>query len=259
MTAPGALRVAYRSYRYWRRFPLASLFGTLLQPLLYVGAMGIGVGALVDDRNDASALGGSGYLAFITPGLMVTSAMMIAATEMMWPLLDGFRWGRGFHAAAATTISPAQLADGTVVWVAARALSGAAAVALVVVWFDEVRTPALIPAAGIAAVAALAVAAPIGAWTATRDRDVSMPVIMRFGLFPMFLLSGAFFPIAQLPVWARAVAWATPPFHGIELARGLTIGGLDGAAALGHVAVLAAFLGGGYAAMRVTFRRVLHR
>ena len=72
----------------------------------------------------------------------------------------------------------------------------------------------------------------------------------------MFLFSGTFFPISQLPTWLQVVAYVTPLYHGVALCRDLTLGQVDWAD-LGHVAYLAAMILIGYAAGRRTFARRL--
>jgi lipooligosaccharide transport system permease protein len=57
---------------------------------------------------------------------------------------------------------------------------------------------------------------------------------------PMFLFSGTFFPVDQLPGWLQPIAWLTPLWHAVELCRGATTGSISLGAALGHLAVLAA-------------------
>ena len=76
----------------------------------------------------------------------------------------------------------------------------------------------------VAMLTGLAFAIPIEAWTITRTRDSSFPMIYRFGMIPLFLFSGTFFPITQLPGWLQPVAYATPLWHGVTLCRDLTLG-----------------------------------
>lgn len=260
MSTPGAVRAAGLHYAYWRRFKASTLVGVLLHPLLYLGAMGIGVGALVDARESSgAALGGLSYLAFIGPGVMVASAMLATSTELMWPVMGGFRWERSYHGMAATSLTSGQIVGGTALWTAARGMLGAAGVAVVLLAFEDTRTAGLLAAVPAAVLTGSATGLPICAWVATRERDVSLPMIMRFGIFPMTLLSGAFFPVEQLPRFAELIARATPPHHGIELARGAVAGGLDAAAVAVHLAVLVAFTLGGLIASRLTFARQLYR
>ena len=74
----------------------------------------------------------------------------------------------------------------------------------------------------------------------TRQKDTSFAVLFRFGLIPLFLFSGTFFPITQLPVWIRPVAYVMPLWHGVALCRALSLGTADLGGALIHVGYLAA-------------------
>jgi lipooligosaccharide transport system permease protein len=102
----------------------------------------------------------------------------------------------------------------------------------------------------------IAFAAPVSAFAATQDKDSSFSTLYRFAIIPMFLFSGTFFPISQLPAWLQLVAYVTPLYHGVALCRDLTLGQV-GWADLGHVAYLCALVAIGYAAGRRTFARRL--
>jgi lipooligosaccharide transport system permease protein len=95
------------------------------------------------------------------------------------------------------------------------------------------------------------------AFSATRETDKSFVVLYRFGIVPLFLFSGTFFPVAQLPGWLQVVARCTPLYQGVSLCRGLVLGHLGGWDALGHAGYLLVMLGGGVLAARVTYRRRL--
>ena len=82
----------------WRAWKSSALL-SMLQPLVFLGGMGFGVGALVDERSGSTAaLGGLGYLAFLGPALMATTAMQTATFEASYPVMDGFKWRRAFEA-----------------------------------------------------------------------------------------------------------------------------------------------------------------
>ena len=86
MATPGSVRVAFWHATVFRRFWVSNLLASFFQPMLYLLGLGIGVGALVDSTAGSNELlGGVSYVAYIAPGLMVTTAMMVAATESMWP------------------------------------------------------------------------------------------------------------------------------------------------------------------------------
>jgi len=99
----------------------------------------------------------------------------------------------------------------------------------------------------VAALCAVAFAAPLSAFSITQESDVSFPIIMRLVILPLSLFSGTFFPLDNLPAGIRPIAWATPLWHAAELARGATTGSIGLVTALAHLAVLAGFIGVGAA------------
>lgn len=258
MSTPTAVRVWESQLVAYRRIWRAHVIGAFVQPLLYMLGMGLGVGALVD-RGDQSAelLGGISYFAFLAPALLATTAMMSGGQQALWEVLDGFIWSNQYRAMSATPLSPGEVADGVALWHATRVAIAAAGVAVVLALFDDTRSIGLAPAVGAAVLTGLAFGLPITAWSATRDGDTSFPAIIRFGLIPMFLFGGAFYPVDQLPDWIEPVAVVTPLWHGVQLCRGFVVGGLGPGAAVGHVLVLVAFAGAGWIACRVAFTRRL--
>ncbi len=103
----------------------------------------------------------------------------------------------------------------------------------------------------------LAFAAPICAYSATQDREVGFTSLYRFVIVPLFLFSGTFFPITQLPGWMQVVAYATPLFHGVSLCRDLTLGHVAWWPDLGSVAYLVSLVVGGVVMARRTFAKRL--
>ena len=226
--------------------------------MLYLLGMGVGVGALVDEgASSAEMLGGVDYFAFFAPALIATTAMMVVAQEAMWPVMDGFTWSNAYRAMAATPLRPGDVAAGTGLWHATRGALAAGGVAIVLVLFDATRSWGLLLAVPFAVLTGMAFAGPITAWSSTRESEQSFPAIMRFGIVPMFLFAGAFYPIDQLPDWLQPVAYATPLYHGVELCRGAVLGTLGVADAVVHVAVLAAFWLAGLLVCERTFARRL--
>jgi lipooligosaccharide transport system permease protein len=110
----------------------------------------------------------------------------------------------------------------------------------------------------VAMLTGLAFAAPIEAFAVTRNKDGSFAMLFRFGMIPLFLFSGTFFPLTQLPGWIRPVAYATPLWHGVALCRSLSLGTASPGGALVHVGYLAAVAAIGVAVGRRTYRRRLY-
>jgi lipooligosaccharide transport system permease protein len=76
--------------------------------------------------------------------------------------------------------------------------------------------PALLTGLGFAAI--------VTAYTARLKDEQGLSALFRFAIMPLFLFSGTFFPLSQLPGWTQPVAYATPLFHGVSLCRGLALG-----------------------------------
>ncbi|MET0908794.1 MAG: ABC transporter permease [Ilumatobacteraceae bacterium] len=260
MSTPPALRVWENNFAIYRRIWRSNLLGSFVQPLLYLLGMGVGVGTLVDaDAGSTATLGGVDYFAFLAPALLATTAMMVVTQEALWPVMDGFVWNNAYRAMTATPLRPADVAAGVSAWHATRAALAATGVALVLVLFPATRSWGLVLAVPFAVLTGLAFSGPVMAWSSSRDSggDHSFPVILRFGIVPMFLFAGAFYPITQLPDWLQVVARATPLYHGVELCRGALLGTLGVGAAAVHIAVLLAFWLAGFISCRHTFERRL--
>lgn len=258
MATPAAVRVWSRDLAFHRRIWRSNALAALVQPLLYLLGIGVGVGALVDANVGSDALlGGVSYFAFYASALLATTAMFTAAQQSLWPTIDGFVWSNAYRAMTATPLEPADVVGGIALHHATRTAIGASGVAAVLALFDETRSWGLVPAVPAAVLCGLAFAMPITAWTSTRTTDASFPAILRFGIIPMFLFGGAFYPIEQLPGWLQPVAWLTPLWHGVALCRGLVLGGLSVGAAVLHAGVLLGVTAAGVAVCRITFTRRL--
>ena len=274
-TLPAARRAAGRSptplrgtllavewkWIWYRRNWRATAVSSILQPLLFLLAFGVGFGTLVDGTGrGAQATGGVDYLVWLAPALLAVSAVQTAVFDSTYPVLSGFKWQRFYLAMTATPISPGQVLAGHLVWTALKiAGSGAVYVALIAL-FGGVRSPGIVLSLLAAVVAGAAVAALVAAFTAgVHDEGSAFNVLFRLVLIPMTLFSGTFFPVANLPAWVRPVTWASPLWHGTELARAAVLGGVAPVAALGHVAFLLALLAAGTAVGVRRFRRRLHR
>jgi lipooligosaccharide transport system permease protein len=249
-----------RSYEYWlvryRRTWTGGLVLSFGQPLLFLAAMGVGLGELVD-RSSPETLEGVRYAAYIAPGLLAAGAMQTAAGEATWPVMAAMKWQRVYHAMLATPLSPRDVLFGHLAWMATRCAVAAAAFFVVMVAFGLAASATSVLAVPVAVLTGVAFAAPITAYAATLERDEPFALIWRLGIMPMFILSGTFFPVEQLPAWLRTIAHATPLWHGVDLSRDLVLGRPLGWAALVHVGYLALLAVAGLAWGSRTYERRL--
>jgi lipooligosaccharide transport system permease protein len=250
------LRVVEHEVLVYRRSWRGTLFSTFLSPVLFLAAMGIGLGAFVDKSNP-TALGGIPYLAFLGPGLIAAQAMQTAAFESTYPVMAGIVWLKTFDAMLATPVRVRDVIIGKLLWIGAR-LAMVTGVFLVVMFlFGAVASPRAILAWPVAILTGLAFTAPIAAFSATQTKDNGFAALFRFGITPLFLFSGTFFPIAQLPELIRPVAYLTPLYHGVQLSSDLALGTGDVVSVAEHLGALLMFIGIGVALCFVTFRRRL--
>lgn len=240
----------------YRRSYRATIFSSFLTPVLFLASMGLGLGTYVDSSGN-QALGGVSYLAFLAPGLLAAACMQSAAFEAAFPIMAGLEWTRVFHAMHATPISGRDIALGNIAWIGARMLLVATIFTVIMVLFGAAASPLVILAVPVAALTGLAFAAPIVAFSATQRTPDRFNALFRFGITPLFLFSGTFFPISNLPVQLQPIAWLAPLWHGVELSRTFALGTVQPLAAIVHLAVLGAYIAAGTAAALVTFRRAL--
>jgi lipooligosaccharide transport system permease protein len=260
--AAPAVRVLEHELLVYRRAWRGSIFSSFLSPVLFLAAMGLGLGSLVDAAGGAggaggAALAGVSYLAFLAPGLMASTAMQTAAGESTFPVMAGLVWVKSFHGMIATPIRPSDVVVGKLTYIGLRLLLVICAFFIVTVLFGAVTGPGAILTVPAALLTGLAFAAPIAAFSATqRDAD-GFNALFRFGVIPLFLFSGTFFPISQLPEILQVVAVLTPLWHGVDLCRSLALGTAEPMVAVIHVAYLGTMTAVGVAAALVTFRRRL--
>jgi lipooligosaccharide transport system permease protein len=251
---------AVREFRYWltnyRRTWRGSIYTSFLSPVLYLGAMGIGLGKLVDAHGTAR-LGGVSYLAFLAPGLLAAAAMQSGIEESTYPVLGSVKWRRTYYAAAASPLRPADIFHGHLLFTIMRLVMNSAIFLVVMAAFGAITSPWVLAAVPVAVLTGLAFAAPIEAWAITVSKDTSFALVFRFGMIPLFLFSGTFFPVTQLPAWIRPLAYATPLWHGVALCRSLSLGTATLSGALVHVGYLAALAAVSIVVGNRTYRRRL--
>jgi lipooligosaccharide transport system permease protein len=251
------LMVLEHYWRWYRRGWRATAVSSVVQPLLFLVAFGVGFGSLVDARGVGPA--GVPYLVYLAPGLLAMSAVQTAAFEATYPVVSGFKWQQVYWAMAATPLTPGQIATGDLAWIGARMLSSGLVYVLVIGLLGGISGPGIVAALLCATLCGLAFGAAVMAFSAgVQDEGSAFSAFFRLVLMPMTLFSGTFFPLDRLPDWVHPLAWATPLWHGTELSRGVALGTLSWAGALGHLGYLLVLLTLGAGLARRRFRRRLN-
>jgi lipooligosaccharide transport system permease protein len=256
-----SVQLSIRAFQCWltiyRRIWRSSVWSSVLGPLFYLGAMGLGLGTLVD-RHGTASLGGVSYLAFVAPAILASGAMNSAMSEASYPVFGSVKWNKIYIAAHASPLRPADVFHGHLMFITMRIAMNAALVTVYMWAFGASRSAWLVLAWPAATLTGLAFAAPVAAWAMTLQSETSFAYLFRFGMMPLMLFSGTFFPLSQLPGWLRALAYATPLWHGVDLCRMLSLGDVDVPRALIHVAYLTALSAAGIWAGARTYRRRLY-
>jgi lipooligosaccharide transport system permease protein len=248
---------ALRSFEYWvrsyRRVWRGSIVMSIVGPVLYLSALGVGLGTLVNNGNRL----GVPYLDYVAPGILAATAMQLGTFESSYPLMAAIRWSRQFHAMLATPLRIRDLIVGHELYVAGRLTVVASIYLAILAAFDALHSPLALLGVPVAVLLGLAHAAPVSAFAAWLERDEGFNALFRFVVMPMFLFSGTFFPVTRLPHPFLEVAYATPLWHGVDLMRHLTLGTAEALPSLGHVAYLALWVVAGHVVARRTFTRAL--
>ena len=222
MATPLSLRIVEAEARIYRRTWRGSVVSTFLNPILYMLAMGVGLGSLVD-ANMPGGVDGVPYLTFIAPGILVASAMQTGAGEGAWKVMGGIEWQKSWQARVASPISVEGLLLGHTYWATARVFFVSVVFAVIIAAFRVAPLLESLLAVGPAVLVGAAMLSATTAYTVRLKSPAGLPMFFRFVVIPMFLFSGAFFPVTQLPGWLQPLAVVTPMFHGVELARAIVV------------------------------------
>ena len=257
---PGGLVLSWRQFEFWlvlfRRTWRGTVLTAVFGPVMYLTAMGVGLGTLVDQNR--SLPGGVNYLSFIAPGVLAATAMQNGIFEGSFNVLGSLKWHGNYWAAVNTPQRPQDVMLGT-------AMQGLMRIfAMSVVFFGSMAGFGTVHSAwGLLALPASLLTGAVFlfgmmAYSVTIDTDQPLNVVFRFVMTPLFLFSGTFFPWQQLPAWMHPVAFATPLWHGVELSRELTLGTADAGSVLIHLGYLFAALALAYWLARRNFRARLY-
>jgi lipooligosaccharide transport system permease protein len=243
-TAPGSVfSGAARLTDYWavlyKRTWKGSVISSFVVPLLYILAMGVLLGGFI--KGDPDKLeGATSYLAFVAPGMLAAQAMTTVFGEVTYPVMGMIKWQRIYDGMIATPLTVREIVLSHLTFVAFRVATVSAVFVLVMAPFGVFETVGgVVLAFLVQLLLGLAFATPIYAISATMKDESGYSLIFRLGMIPMFLFSGAFFPISNLDTWMEWLARLTPLWHGVDLTRMLTLDTLDVSLAVVHVAYLA--------------------
>jgi lipooligosaccharide transport system permease protein len=211
----GALKVWQRDFLYFKKTWLVSLFWIVLEPVIYLGAMGFGLGAFVNNMN------GMSYIEFFFPALLSTTAMLVAFFEATYGNYTKLTHQRTYATIMLTRIGPDEIVGGELLWAASKGFFSVLGVTLVAVFFGLIDSYKILLALPVLFLISCLFSC-IGMIFTSIARNYDSFIYSTSGLIvPMSLLSGTYFPLEQLPTSLRYVSYLFPLTHGVAAVRSI--------------------------------------
>lgn len=214
----GAFRVWQRNGKVWLKFYRPSLVGNLGEPILYLLALGYGLGKFIPD------ISGIPYIQFIAPGLLVASTMYSACFECTFGSFTRMTTQKTYDAIIVTPVSIEEVIAGDIFWGATKGAIAGLVILLVATCFGLVGSPWAGLVLPLLILEGLLFASLSMLMTALAPSYDFFNYFFTIALAPMFLFSGTFFPLDGFPTWAKTASWFLPLTHVVTVARSLILG-----------------------------------
>ena len=240
-----------RNLLVWKKLAVASILGNIADPLLYMLALGYGIGSLIGE------VGGMSYVAFIGTGMVCQSAMFTASFEGMYSAFSRMHMQRTWDGIINAPVSLDDVMLAEWLWTGTKAVMSTTAILAVIMILGYGHTWLAIWILPLGFLVGLTFGAAGLVMNALAPNYDFFTYFFTLVLTPMLLFSGVYFPVEQLPAWLAAIAGFLPLKHAIDIARPLMLGRVPDAI-LFHVVVLLAYAAAAYyVALALTRRRLL--
>ncbi len=236
------IRVWQRNLQVYRKTWKISFVPPLLEPLFYIAAFGIGLGSMVGQLTYHGSI--TSYTAFIAPALIAINIMQSAFFENTFASFVRMFYQKTFDAMLATPLTIDEVITGEILWGATKSVIGTALMMVIISLFGLLNYPSALLLIPVALLGGLAFACAGMICTAITPTIETFNLPLFLFITPMFLFSGTFFPVENLPWWARLVAQALPLTHLVELCRCLALGNISSSVfqALAYLGIWSAVL-----------------
>lgn len=217
-----AFRVWQRHLTVYTKLYKSSLVFNFVEPILYLVAMGYGLGAFVKEIN------GMPYINYIAPGLIASSSMFATASECTYGTYIRMTYQKTFDAILATPVNLYDLIAGEILWGATKSTFYGTIIMLVISAFGLIESPLIVLAIPVLFIGGL-IFAEIAVITVALVPGIDS-FIYFFTLFitPSFLFSGIFFPLDNMPDIVEKIAFFNPLYHLVNIYRAFSTGTTDG-------------------------------
>jgi lipooligosaccharide transport system permease protein len=208
-----AFRVWQRNFTVFTKLYKSSLALNFAEPILYLWAMGLGLGAYVKEIH------GVPYINFIAPGMIASSSMFAAVYECTYGTFVRMTYQKTFDAILATPVNIYDLVAGELMWGAAKSVIYGTIIMIVISALGLVDSAAIIAVLPVLFISGLIFAEISMIFVAIVPGIDSFNYFYTLFMTPMFLFSGIFFPLDGLPPLAEKIAFFTPLYHLVNICR----------------------------------------
>jgi lipooligosaccharide transport system permease protein len=225
VAARGSIFVAEARLRAMLKWIWLIISLAIANPVLYLVSIGLGVGAYIDKNTGGMGVDGVSYITFLAPALLATAAIQGAIDESVYPTLEGFKWNKTFFSMNATPLSGNHIAMGVFFNSLIRVIFTAVTYWFVMLAFGVLESPRAWLAIFTAVMAGAAFGAIMQALAGMLENEnIFFTVLQRFVIMPLFLFSGTFYPLTNMPIYLQWIGWISPLWHATELGRWLSYG-----------------------------------
>lgn len=218
----GAFSVWFRNFRYFTYTWKQAFMWILLEPLMYLGAMGYGVGRFVEDIN------GMAYIDFFFPAILANTAMTVPFMEATYGSFTKLTQQKTFSTILLTRISVGEIIWGEIFWGMTKGMLGVLGVIFIAAFFGLLKTPMILPALFFLLLTSL-ISSAAGLWVTAMARDYNSFIYAISGvIIPMSLFSGTYFPLEGFPSVVQVLSRFLPLTYSVEAVRGLLNTGWQG-------------------------------
>lgn len=213
-----AFRVWQRNFTVYTKLYKSSLVLNFIDPILYLAALGFGLGAFIKEIN------GIPYIKFIAPGIIASSAMFAAFYECTYGTYVRMHFQKTFEAILATPVNIHELVAGELLWGATKSMLYGTTIIIVISIFGLVDSAMIILLLPVLFLCGMIFSQIAVASVAIVPGIDSFNYFYTLFITPMFLFSGIFFPLDSLPPLVADIAYFTPLYHLVNICRAFALG-----------------------------------
>src|SRR6478752_398097 len=206
--------VMSREVANFRTFWKSTVFSSTVEPIVYLLAFGVGLGATLVDNVD-----GVPYIQFVGTGMVATAVIFSSVFPAMFGTFVKHRFQNTYDAILAAPVDTEDLVSAEMLWIGIRSGTYGCIPLLVTIAFGLDPAPGMLLVPLFCFVTALGFAGFGVAMAATVAKIDQFNYVTALFVTPLFLVAGTFFPIEGLPEGVQVVAQLNPLHQLVELVR----------------------------------------